>query len=65
MTGYTVHTGSSESFSSGWDRIFGGADKSRKAPKKAASQATTDAATAKPKKAATKPAGGKKPTTGT
>lgn len=24
MTGYTVHTGSTEKFSDGWDRIFGG-----------------------------------------
>lgn len=23
MTGYTVHTGSSEKFSGGWDKIFG------------------------------------------
>ncbi len=23
MTGYTVHTGTSKKFSSGWDRIFG------------------------------------------
>ncbi|MCG6155619.1 hypothetical protein [Rubinisphaera margarita] len=23
MTGYTVHTGTSEKFSNGWDRIFG------------------------------------------
>lgn len=27
MTGYTVHTGSTKKFSSGWDRIFSG-DKS-------------------------------------
>jgi hypothetical protein len=25
MTGYTVHTGSTLKFSSGWDRIFGNA----------------------------------------
>tara|TARA_E500000305_G_C4001833_1_gene227825 strand:- start:630 stop:800 length:171 start_codon:yes stop_codon:yes gene_type:complete len=33
MTGYTVHTGTSEKFSSGWDRIFEadkGKGKSRK-----------------------------------
>lgn len=24
MTGYTVHTGSTEKFSEGWDNIFGG-----------------------------------------
>ena len=36
MTGYTVHTGSNDKFSSGWDRIFqekkGSAE--RKAPAK-------------------------------
>jgi hypothetical protein len=32
MTGYTVHTGSTEKFSEGWDRIFGGTK--RKSPKK-------------------------------
>jgi hypothetical protein len=24
MTGYTVHTGASKKFVSGWDRVFGG-----------------------------------------
>ena len=32
MTGYTVHTGSTEKFSEGWDNIFG----DRKASKKKA-----------------------------
>ena len=32
MTGYTVHTGSTEKFSEGWDRIFGGTKK--KSPRK-------------------------------
>lgn len=32
MTGYTVHTGSSEKFSSGWDNIF----TNRKSAKKSA-----------------------------
>ncbi len=27
MTGYTVHTGSSEKFSQGWDQIFQGQKK--------------------------------------
>lgn len=27
MTGYTVHTGSSEKFSQGWDQIFRGPKK--------------------------------------
>ena len=50
MTGYTVHTGSSQKFSQGWDQIFSG-----QAPKaKAAKPAKTPAA-AKPTKAA-KPA---------
>jgi len=35
MTGYTVHTGSTEKFSEGWDRIFERGSKSSK--KKAAS----------------------------
>jgi hypothetical protein len=43
MTGYTVHTGSSKKFSSGWDRIFQGGG-----GKKAAG------ATPKPKKSAKK-----------
>lgn len=30
MTGYTVHTGSSEKFSEGWDRIFSGGTKRSK-----------------------------------
>ena len=37
MTGYTVHTGASKKFVSGWDRIFTGtpeADGAEKAPKK-------------------------------
>lgn len=48
MTGYTVHTGSTKKFSSGWDRIFSGDDsgesgapalpQGKKAVKKAASK---------------------------
>ena len=35
MTGYTVHTGASKKFVSGWDRIFADEDKSdSKAAKK-------------------------------
>lgn len=30
MTGYTVHTGSNEKFSGGWDKIFGGKDGAKK-----------------------------------
>jgi hypothetical protein len=33
MTGYTVHTGSNQKFSSGWDRIFqSGPAKKSKSP---------------------------------
>lgn len=32
MTGYTVHTGSNDKFSSGWDRVFKG-KKSTSTPK--------------------------------
>lgn len=41
MTGYTVHTGSNDKFSSGWDRIFEGkkTSKERKAPAKASKPA--------------------------
>lgn len=49
MTGYTVHTGSNEDFSSGWDRIFGGQDEPPKTAK------------AKSKKAAKAKTGGRKP----
>jgi hypothetical protein len=36
MTGYTVHTGSTEKFAEGWDVIFRkGAAKSKKKPAKA------------------------------
>lgn len=38
MTGYTVHTGSNDKFSDGWDRVFGkkkpAASKSGKSAKK-------------------------------
>ncbi|WP_291168392.1 hypothetical protein [Gimesia sp.] len=43
MTGYTVHTGSTEDFSNGWDRIFGEKTvkkekKNKKAKKKTAAK---------------------------
>lgn len=44
MTGYTVHTGSSELFSSGWDAIF----------KSGAKKKATEKSTAKTPKAAQK-----------
>lgn len=41
MTGYTVHTGSTEKFAEGWDQIFGktGAAKAKKAAKPAKAKA--------------------------
>ncbi len=44
MTGYTVHTGSSEDFTEGWDRIFGDkpvekAKKKKKTKKKSTEKA--------------------------
>jgi hypothetical protein len=50
MTGYTVHTGSTEKFSTGWDRIFQG---KKKAAGKSKSSAAKGAAKA-PKSAAKK-----------
>jgi hypothetical protein len=34
MTGYTVHTGSTERFAEGWNRIFGGKSGTQKKPAK-------------------------------
>ena len=46
MTGYTVHTGSNEKFSQGWDEIFAAQSKLKPATKKvvrpAAKKATAD-----------------------
>jgi len=36
MTGYTVHTGSSKKFISGWDRVFSGGKSEGKGKAKAA-----------------------------
>jgi len=46
MTGYTVHTGSTEKFSNGWDRIFQQAAKkpAKKQPEKAQSDAAAQSA---------------------
>lgn len=42
MTGYTVHTGSTEQFAAGWDHIFHrGSAKKAAAKKSAARKATT------------------------
>lgn len=43
MTGYTVHTGSTEKFSGGWDRIFSG----KRATKKPAGKKTASSKTGK------------------
>lgn len=42
MTGYTVHTGSTQKFSTGWDHIFHG--KTTAAPKAAKKAASKKAA---------------------
>ena len=47
MTGYTVHTGASKKFVSGWDRIF---ESSEPAQKKSAKKKTAAKARAKSKK---------------
>jgi hypothetical protein len=36
VTGYTVHTGTSKKFASGWDRVFSGQPKAKGAAKSAA-----------------------------
>ena len=51
MTGYTVHTGSSEKFTQGWDQIFSKAKTAKKSTAKA-DQPVAEAAA--PKKAAKK-----------
>lgn len=57
MTGYTVHTGSTEQFSDGWDRIFGGKPKAGSKSKK---QTTKTSRSEKQSRAAKKrPAGDK------
>ncbi|MFN0197731.1 MAG: hypothetical protein ACKVT0_13385 [Planctomycetaceae bacterium] len=45
MTGYTVHTGSTEKFSSAWDRIFSGDESApaKKSPRKAAKKSAAKA----------------------
>lgn len=41
MTGYTVHTGSTKKYSSGWDNIFSGKKTKKKATKKKAARKKT------------------------
>jgi hypothetical protein len=49
MTGYTVHTGSTEQFAEGWNRIFGGQSDTQKTPAKKTA-ASTNAPKKKPAK---------------
>ncbi len=59
MTGYTVHTGSTEKFSSAWDRIFSGG-KSKPAKKSTRKTAKKSAAKSSSKKSAHKVKSNKK-----
>lgn len=47
MTGYTVHTGSTVKFCTGWDQIFGSTQGTAKSAKKAGSQAKASRAAKK------------------
>ena len=49
MTGYTVHTGSSVKFSSGWDAVFSGGKVARKSAGKRTVSNVTSATPAKKK----------------
>ena len=50
MTGYTVHTGASKKFVSGWDRIFGDSSADETGPKAAKKKSKSKKAAAKKKK---------------
>ncbi|MEX0726151.1 MAG: hypothetical protein WEB58_07300 [Planctomycetaceae bacterium] len=50
MTGYTVHTGSNEQFSEGWDKIFGGGKKPKSSAGSAAKTSKKSAAKSTAKK---------------
>lgn len=50
MTGYTVHTGSNDKFSSGWDRIFQGKKKGASASKSSSTPSPAKPAKGKPGK---------------
>lgn len=56
MTGYTVHTGASKKFVSGWDKVFGNAP----AEKKTSGKSTAKAKAKAKSKAATTKKGKKK-----
>ena len=50
MTGYTVHTGSSEKFAAGWDEIFKKGKKKVRSKKSAAKKTQTTATRASSRK---------------
>ncbi|QDU08868.1 hypothetical protein [Gimesia aquarii] len=50
MTGYTVHTGSTEDFSNGWDRIFSDKSVNKEKKKKKSKKKTTAKKDSKKKK---------------
>jgi len=56
MTGYTVHTGSNEKFSSSWDRIFSGPAQSKAKSAKGQAKSSQSAKKATGKKKAGKAA---------
>ncbi|MBS0263067.1 MAG: hypothetical protein JSS02_14075 [Planctomycetes bacterium] len=51
MTGYTVHTGSTEKFAAGWDQIFKAAARGKSATGKKAAPKKTAKKAGKPKSA--------------
>lgn len=51
MTGYTVHTGASKKFVSGWDRVFGDSTDKSAAEAKGSGKKTKGKSVAKGKKA--------------
>ena len=62
MTGYTVHTGSSEKFSQGWDQIFGNPAPGDEGKSEGTDRQPKSKAARSPKKAAAgKSRGGSKP----
>lgn len=50
MTGYTVHTGASKKFVSGWDKVFGNAPAEKKAAGKSSGKAQGKSKSVKAKK---------------
>lgn len=50
MTGYTVHTGASKKFVSGWDKVFGNAPAEKKTSGKSTAKAKAKSKAATTKK---------------